>query len=73
MSPTPIEPQLNVTTAQKGTVVTILGEAPTKLHLTIRHPGKTYPFKPAIVKGLRTAENISGPCLKTMGWDDLHS
>ena len=34
---------------------------------------KVYPFQPAIVRGLHTAINLSGPWLKTQGWDDLHS
>ncbi len=33
----------------------------------------SYPFQPAIVRGLHTAINLSGPWLKTQGWDDLHS
>ncbi len=60
-------------TAQKGASITILGEAPEDPQLTIWHTGKTYPFRLATVKGLHNAINISGPWLKTIGWDDLHS
>ncbi len=69
----PIQPAPQVTTAQKGITVTMLGETPRPLKLMVQGMNKVYPFQPAIVKGLHTAINLSRPWLKTQGWDDLHS
>ncbi len=69
----PIQPAPRVTTAQQGVMVTMLGETPQPLKLTVRGTNKNYPFQPAIVRGLHTAVNLSGPWLKMQVWDDLYS
>ncbi len=66
-------PPPEVITAKKDIMVTVLGETPQPLKLMVRGMDKVYPFQPAIVRGLHTAINLSGPWLKTQGWDDLHS
>ncbi len=62
-----------VISAKKDITVTVLGEMPQPLKLMVRGMDKVYPFQPAIVRALHTAINLSGPWLKTQGWDDLHS
>ncbi len=69
----PIEGRPVVATAQKGSEITILGELRQPLDMTIVHTGKRYRFRPAVVRGLAAAVNISGPWLKTKKWDNLHS
>ncbi len=54
-------------------IVTVLGETPRPLKLIVQGMNKSYLFQPAIVRGLCTTVNLSGPWLKTQGWDDLHS
>ncbi len=69
----PIYPVLSITTSQKGATVTMIREVPKTLQLIVRHTSRSYLFRSAIVRGLHTAVDLSGPLLKTHGWDDWHS
>ena len=51
----------------------ILGAPKEGLTMTVRHTGKKYRFKPAVVKGLAMDANLSGPWLKAHKWDQIHS
>ncbi len=41
--------------------------------MRLKHTSKTYTTRLAVIRGMHSAFNLSGPWLKTMGWDDLHS
>ncbi len=62
-----------VGTAKAGAALTVLGELKLPLQLRVAQTGQTFPFKPAVVRGLDMSVNISGPWLQHHGWDHLHS
>ncbi len=62
-----------VGTAKAGAALTVLGELKRPLQLRVAQTGQTFPFKPAVVRGLDMSVNISGPWLQRHGWDHIHS
>ncbi len=58
-----------VGTAKAGAALTVLGELKRPLQLRVAQTGQTFPFKPAVVRGLDMSVNISGPWLQRHGWD----
>lgn len=68
-------PTRAIGTAQRGSLLRILGEVPARLDLTFldKPDAPVLPFKPAVVRGLAMECNISGPFLKGHGIDHLHT
>ena len=62
-----------VATAKKDDFLDVLGEVQTNLWLTTLNSPKRWPIKPIVVGGLSMAVNISGPWMKAMRWDQIHS
>ncbi len=69
----PLQQNTRVTSVRVGPDLHILGEPKEPLVMKLKHNGKTYTTRPAVIRGMHSAFNLSGPWLKTMGWDDLHS
>ncbi len=62
-----------VTSMRAGADLHVLGETKEPLIMKLKHTSRTYTTRPAIIRGMHSVFNLSGPWLKTMGWDDLHS
>ncbi len=60
-------------TAKQGADLAVLGELKRALQLKVAQMGQTFSFRPAVVRGLDRAINLSGPWLRHHGWDHLHS
>ncbi len=69
----PLQQNTRVTSVRAGADLHVLGETNKPLIMKLKHTGKTYATRPAIIRGMHSAFNLSRPWLKTMGWDDLHS
>ena len=69
----PLQQNTRVMSVRAGADLHVLGEPKEPLVMKLKHNGKTYTTQPAIIRGMHSAFNLSGPWLKTMGWDDLHS
>ncbi len=69
----PLQQNTRVTSVRAGADLHILGEPKEPLVMKLKYNGKTYTTRPAVIRGMHSAFNLSGPWLKTMGWDDLHS
>ena len=69
----PLQQNIQVTSVRAGADLHILGEMKEPLVMKLKHTGKTYITRPAVIRGMHSAFNLSGPWLKMMGWDDLHS
>ena len=69
----PLQQNTRVTSVRAGADLHVLGEPKEPLTMRLKHNGKTYTTRPAVIRGMHSAFNLSGPWLKTMGWDDLHS
>ncbi len=69
----PLQQDTKVTSVRAGADLHVLGETKEPLVMKLRHTGQTYTTWPAVIRGMHLAFNLSGPWLKTMGWDDLHS
>ena len=62
-----------VSTARSGEKMEVLGEVPHQLKLSLGTNDVSLPFRPAVLRDLGMAINISGPFLKNHGLDQLHS
>ena len=69
----PLQQNTRVTSVRAGADLHVLGETKEPLIMKLKHTGKTYTTRPAVIRGMHSAFNLSGPWLKTRGWDDLHS
>ena len=69
----PLQQDTKVTLMRAGADLHVLGETEEPLIMKLKHTGKTYATRPAVIRGMHSTFNLSGPWLKTMGWDDLHS
>ena len=69
----PLQQTTRVTSVRAGADLHVLGEPKEPLVMKLKHNGRTYTTRPAVIRGMHSAFNLSGPWLKTMGWDDLHS
>ncbi len=69
----PLQQNTQVTSVRAGADLHVLGETKELLVMKLKHTGRTYTTRPAVIRGMHSAFNLSGPWLKMMGWDDLHS
>ncbi len=69
----PLQQNTQVMSVRAGADLHVLGEMKEPLVMKLKHTSKTYTTRPAVIRGMHSAFNLSGPWLKTMGWDDLHS
>ncbi len=69
----PLQQNTKVTSVRAGADLHVLGETREPLTMKLKHTGKTYTTRLVVIGGMHSAFNLSGPWLKTMGWDDLHS
>ncbi len=69
----PLQQHTQVTSVTVGADLQVLGETKELILMKLRHTGRVYATRPAVIRGMHSAFNLSGPWVKTMGWDDLHS
>ncbi len=61
----PLQQNTKVTLVRAGADLHVLGETKEPLVMKLKHTGKTYTTRPAVIRGMHSAFNLSGPWLKT--------